>query len=118
MSATITTITGTELERSLREDVGVHVWNVLNDEWFKNELIPGSRRVPLAGLRDAVEQSSLPKDAPVVVYCAGPTCPSSREAAEQLAALGYSNVSAFEGGLQEWKESGHGVVGTGTQTSR
>jgi rhodanese-related sulfurtransferase len=118
MSATITTIDRAELARRLREDVGVHVWNVLNDEWFKNELIPGSRRVPLAGLRDAVAQSSLPKDARVVVYCAGPTCPSSREAAEQLSTLGYANVAAFEGGLEEWKAGGGGVVGTGTPTSR
>jgi rhodanese-related sulfurtransferase len=118
MSATITTIDRRELERSLREDVGVHVWNVLDDEWFKDELIPGSRRVPLAGLRQAVEQSSLPKDARVVVYCAGPTCPSSREAAAELSALGYSNVAAFEGGLDEWKNSGHGVVGTGAPVER
>src|SRR5262245_60989807 len=99
-----------ELDRKIREDVGVQVWNVLNDEWFKGELFPGSRRVPLSELADTVRRSSLPKDAAVVVYCAGPTCSASREAAEALTDLGYSNVKAFEGGLEEWKKTGHNTV--------
>ena len=54
-----------------------------------------------------------PKDASIVVYCAGPTCPASRQAAEKLAAFGYTHVEAYEGGLEEWKQAGFGVVGTG-----
>jgi rhodanese-related sulfurtransferase len=110
---TVKTLTTGELERKIHEDVGLHVWNVLNDEWFKGELIPGSRRVPLANLDDEVRRSTLAKDASIIVYCAGRTCPASREAAEKLGELGYSNVQAFEGGLEEWKQTGHGVVGTG-----
>jgi rhodanese-related sulfurtransferase len=37
----------------------------------------------------------------------------SRQAAEKLDAAGYSNVEVFEGGLEDWKQAGHGVVGTG-----
>lgn len=112
-TATVKTITTNELERKIRTDVGVHVWNVLTDEWFKDELIPGSRRVPLDKIDEAVKQASIAKDAPVVVYCAGPTCSQSREAAQKLNELGYSNVETFEGGLEDWKQAGHGVVGTG-----
>ena len=108
------TIDPGELATSMAGDVNLHVWNVLNDDYFKGEMIPGSRRVPLAELPQTLAASTLPKDAPVVVYCAGPHCPSSREAAEAMTALGYTNVTAFEGGLEDWKKQGHGVVGTGT----
>ena len=113
-TATIATISTTEFAQRFKDDVGLHVWNVLTDEYFKGELIPGSRRVPVDRLGDAVRRSTLAKDAPIVVYCAGPTCPSSRQAAEKLAAFGYTNVQAYEGGLDEWKQAGFGIVGTGT----
>lgn len=107
---TLKTITTDELDQKIQGDVGLHVWNVLNDEYFKGELIPGSRRVPLADLEAAVGRSSLRKDAAIIVYCAGPKCPASREAAEKLAELGYSGVAAFEGGLEHWKQAGREVL--------
>jgi rhodanese-related sulfurtransferase len=113
-TATIATISTTEFAQRFNDDVGLHVWNVLTDEYFKGELIPGSRRVPVDRLGEAVRRSTLAKDTSIVVYCAGPTCPSSRQAAEKLAAFGYTNVQAYEGGLDEWKKAGFGIVGTGT----
>jgi rhodanese-related sulfurtransferase len=114
MSATaIATMTTIELAQRFRDDVGVHVWNVLTDEWFKDELIPGSRRVPGDRLTEAVRRSTLAPNASIVVYCQGPHCPASRQAAEKLRALGYSGVVVYEGGLDQWKQAGYGVVGTG-----
>lgn len=113
-TAAITTISTADFVQRLRDDVGMHVWNVLTDDYFKGELIPGSRRVPVDRLGEAVRRSTLANDASIVVYCAGPSCPSSRQAAEKLAAFGYTRVEAYEGGLEAWKQAGHGVVGTGT----
>jgi rhodanese-related sulfurtransferase len=114
MSATtIATLSTTEFAQRVRDDVGVHVWNVLTDAWFKGELIPGSRRVPGDRLGEVVRRSTLARNASVIVYCQGPQCPASREAAEKLQALGYSGVLVYEGGLDEWKQAGFGVVGTG-----
>ena len=114
-AATIATISTADLSQRFATDVGLHLWNVLTDEYFKGELIPGSRRVPVDRLGDALRRSSLAKDAAIVVYCAGPSCPSSRDAAAKLGAFGYTNVQAYEGGLEEWKQAGFGVVGTGTR---
>ena len=75
-AATITTISTAELAQRFTDDVGLHVWNVLTDDWFKGELIPGSRRVPGDRLGEAVRRSTLAKDAAIVVYCAGPSCPA------------------------------------------
>jgi rhodanese-related sulfurtransferase len=112
-TTTVKTITTGQLERKIRSDVGVHVWNVLTNKCFRGELIPGSRRVPLDQLGRAIGRSSIAKDAPVVVYCAGTHCSMSRKAAEKLGELGYSNVEAFEGGLEAWKQAGNRVVGPG-----
>ena len=83
-----------------------HLWNVLTDDYFAGDMIPGSRRVPLDTVGREVARLGLPRDAAIVVYCAGPSCPQSRMAAEKLAALGFTNVSAFEGGIEEWAASG------------
>ena len=110
MSA-VKTISTTELDARLREGGRLEFWNVLMDEYFNGELIPGSRRVPL----DRVEahETGLSKDAEVVVYCAGPHCPQSGYAAEKLQGLGYTNVRAYEGGLEEWKGLGRAVERAG-----
>lgn len=105
----IKTVTTQELEERLKQDSSFELWNVLTDEWFKGEMIPGSRRVPLDTIGKEVREKSLPKDAEVIVYCGGPKCPQSRMAAEKLETYGYTNVQAFEGGLEEWKELGHTV---------
>jgi rhodanese-related sulfurtransferase len=112
-TAAITTISTADVAQRLRDDIGLHVWNVLTDDYFKGELIPGSRRVPVDRLGEALRRSSLAKDAAIVVYCAGASCPQSRQAAEKLAAFGYTRVDAYEGGLEDWKQAGFGVVGTG-----
>ena len=114
MSATtIATITTAQLAQRFNDDVGVHLWNVLTDDYFKDELIPGSRRVPVDRIGEAVRRSTLAKDASIVVYCQGVHCPSSRQAAEKLAAFGFTNVEAYEGGLDDWKQAGFGIVGAG-----
>ena len=118
MATTRKTIETEALARALDGDLNLHVWNVLDDKWFKGEMIPGSRRAPFAGLKEALAASTLPKDAPVVVYCAGAQCPTSREAAEAMTALGYLNVATYEGGIADWKEKGFDVVGTGMTTAR
>jgi len=101
------TITTQDLKTRISQDIGLHVWNVTTEEWFKGEMIPGSRHIPLGKLPGALKSASLPKDAAIVVYCAGPKCPASKLAAEQLDGLGFSNVTKFEGGIEEWKKAGY-----------
>jgi rhodanese-related sulfurtransferase len=112
-TATTTSLSTAELVERVHDDVGLHVWNVLTDEYFTGELIPGSRRVPVDRLGEALRRSTLAKAAAIVVYCAGPSCPQSRQAADKLVAFGYTNVTVYEGGLEAWRAAGHGVVGTG-----
>ena len=105
----IRTITVARLAQALDANAVAELWNVLTDDYFTGEMIPGSRRLPLDRLVHGVRALGVAPDAPIVVYCSGPTCPQSAAAAAKLATLGYTNVQAFEGGLQAWKEAGRAV---------
>jgi len=105
-TATIATISATELAERLRAGTAREVWNALTDAYFTGELIPGSRRVPVDQVGREVTRAGTAKDTPIIVYCSGPTCPNSRQAAEKLVAFGFTDVTLFEGGLEEWKSAG------------
>jgi rhodanese-related sulfurtransferase len=97
-----------ELQQGLDRDSGLHVLNVQTDQFFAGELIPGSRRIPLDRIEEGVKE--LPKDAPIVTYCAGPACSQSSQAAQKLTDLGYTNVFAYADGLEGWKAAGRETV--------
>jgi len=104
-TATIQTIETGALQAELASGRR-QAWNVLTDEYFKGVNIAGTRRVPLDKVGEEVRAKQLPKDTPIAVYCAGPKCPQSRLAAEKLQGLGYTDVVAYEGGLEEWEKAG------------
>lgn len=104
------TIARDELKRMLDQGGDFYLWNVLTDDYFHGEMIPGSHRVPLDRVGRHVAHSRVPKDAEIIVYCAGPRCPMSGMAAEKLRKLGYTNVRAYEGGVEEWVQAGHEIV--------
>ncbi|MFN2565748.1 MAG: rhodanese-like domain-containing protein [Gemmatimonadaceae bacterium] len=112
----IQTISTDELRQRLDQPRRqLHFWNVLTDEYFHGQMIPGSRRVPLDTIGRAVAEAGTDTDAEIIVYCSGPTCPQSGLAAEKLARLGFTNVRAYKGGLEEWEAAGLKLeqVGTG-----
>ncbi|HEU4565743.1 MAG TPA: rhodanese-like domain-containing protein [Gemmatimonadaceae bacterium] len=96
-------ITIDELTRALEQRAVAELWNVLTDDYFTGEMIPGSRRVPLDTIGRELSGAGLARDTAIVVYCSGPSCPQSKAAAAKLTTLGYTNVRAFEGGLQAWR---------------
>jgi len=102
-------ITLDELAAALRAGDYDEFWNVLTQEYFSGEMIPGSRWVPVDRIGREVTAQALDKSARLVVYCSGPACPNSRDAGAKLATLGFTNVRVFEGGLQAWKAGGRGL---------
>jgi rhodanese-related sulfurtransferase len=102
----IQTISTEELAAKLDRREKFEFWNVLTSQYYSNENIAGSRHVPLDTIGREVAGGDLPKDTEIVVYCAGPQCPQSGMAVEKLLTYGYTNVKAYEGGLEEWEEAG------------
>ena len=107
--AEVKTISTEKLQQRLEHGESLHLWNVLTDGYFKGEMIPGSRRVPLDTIGREVSEAKAPKGAEIIVYCGGPKCPQSLQAAQKLMELGYTNVRAYEGGLEEWKHAGQKI---------
>lgn len=104
-----TTLTTDDLDRRLHQRGAFIFWNVLTEEYFSGELIPGSLWVPVDTVGREAKRLGLSPDAEIVVYCANPTCPNSTDAAKKLRTLGFTNVRAYEGGLEAWKASGRQV---------
>ena len=114
----IETISTEELANRLRQNPrpATEFWNVLTSEYYSNENIKGSRHVPLDQIGREVAGKSFPKDTEFIVYCAGPECPQSGQAARKLQTLGYANVKAYEGGLEDWEAAGYDIEKDKSQT--
>jgi len=89
-------------------DKTVLVVNALTKEDFAREHIPGTIHIYFEDVSPAT--LNRPKDAPVIFYCAAYGCPVSRRAAQRAVDAGYTNVSVFEGGMQEWKTAGYDIA--------
>ncbi len=80
--------------------------NPLSDIEFSENYIPGSVNIPSSLLPSSKE---LPQDkaTPIITYCLGPKCIFYKQAADELAKLGYSNVMTFKGGIPDWVKAGY-----------
>ena len=77
------------------------------NEWNLGH-IPGAVHIPRGTLETKVEQA-IPRDARVVIYCAGGN--RSALAADTLQQMGYANVESMAGGWRDWVAEGGAVEG-------
>ncbi len=99
----VDTISRSELKEKMDRGDDFTLVNVLSEDDFEEEHIPGSINVPL----DEVEEEfprQFDRDEDIVVYCASESCQASPKAAEKLESMGFTNVADYEGGLADWKE--------------
>jgi rhodanese-related sulfurtransferase len=103
------TITATQLKRMMDGDESFDLVNVLPEEDFQKQHIPGSINLPVKN-HDFVSQVQQrvggDKEREIVVYCASKQCDASSTAARNLERAGFTNIEA---GMQGWKEAGHPV---------
>lgn len=84
------------------------VIDVLDEEYFEEEHLPGAVNIPLESI--AVEaRQRFDEDQEIVVYCKDEMCTASPTAAEKLEKLGFENVYDYEPGTEGWKEAGNEV---------
>ncbi|HXW86454.1 MAG TPA: rhodanese-like domain-containing protein [Candidatus Bathyarchaeia archaeon] len=80
------------------------VINVLPTELYHDCRIQGTINVPLEELASYAE--SLNKEQPIVVYCGSYFSSVTAKAWHLLHDMGFSNIWAYEGGINEWKFAG------------
>jgi rhodanese-related sulfurtransferase len=78
----------------------------LPERYYAQKHLPGARLFPHDQVERLAPQVVPNKDAEIVVYCASRTCQNSHMAAYHLVRLGYTNVTVYEGGKQDWEASG------------
>jgi len=104
-------ITKEELKHEM-ETGDVLVINVLPEKYYKKSHIKGSINIPINNEDfEAKVEAAGSKDKNTVVYCANYDCKASGDAFDKLTAAGFTNVRAYEGGTQEWEESGYPLGG-------
>ena len=84
----------------------VTVVDALGGDYYAKQHLPAA--VPLTpGDVDAQASRVLPdRDAVIVTYCTGPSCPNSGQVADRLTALGYTNVRKYREGIEDWTAAG------------
>jgi len=84
----------------------VTVVDALGGEYHAKQHLPGAIALT-PGDVDALASAVLPdRDAAIVTYCSGPSCPNSGQVADRLTALGYANVRKYREGIEDWTAAG------------
>jgi polyisoprenoid-binding protein YceI/rhodanese-related sulfurtransferase len=91
----------------------VTLLDVLPKEAFEEQHLPGARNACVYEVTflQSVQEMVPDLGEAIVVYCSGPDCLASKDAAERLAAAGYTGVHRFPGGRAEWQAAGHLLEG-------
>lgn len=92
------------------------VINVLARRAFDDLHIKGSISIPFDILEDG-ELDAIGSNKNVITYCKSYTCGASMRAARLLREKGL-NAMAYEGGIDEWEQSGLPVEGNNANSSK
>lgn len=96
--------------QALLEDLGNGhaplLLEALPGKYYRQGHLPGARHLPHDKVKERASHIVPDKGQPIVVYCASDTCRNSHIAAEQLAALGYTDIAVYPGGKKDWEEAG------------
>ena len=99
------TVTRAEVQARLGDPKVVLV-EALPPEHYEKEHLPGALNLPHDQV-DALAPTLIPdKASPVIVYCANGPCANSGIAARRLEELGYTDVSDYELGKEDWFAAG------------
>lgn len=92
-------ITAEEAKKIMDTESEYVILDVRTEEEFAQGHIPGAILIPDYEIREEAESSLPDKDALILVYCRSGR--RSKNAAQILAELGYTNIREF-GGIIDW----------------
>jgi rhodanese-related sulfurtransferase len=113
----VATISRDELKAKIDHEEKFQLIEVLPAEKFRECHLPAARNMPLAKIPELAPRMLPDKRTEVVVYCGSWTCSASEDAAQELAAKGYTNVRRYIGGKQDWIDAGLPTVNESLATT-
>lgn len=99
------TVSKSQLKQWVDQKQDLLLIDVLPKDNFNKQHLPGAINIPFkdnANFTQEVEQRAQSKNQCIVVYCLNTECSLSKEAAQQLETSGFTNVQAFEDGVEGW----------------
>lgn len=77
-------------------------------EFYEMGHIRGARSLPMEDFdsRSPAVMASIPRNAPIVVYCDGEDCTLSKDLALALSGNGFGHVQVLSNGWSVWQEAG------------
>lgn len=99
------TIQRDELEQAIDRDE-VTVVETLRDEHFAQGHLPGAIHIHFEEVAEQAPELLPDKDAAIVTYCSNTACRNCEAAANQLIAMGYTNVRKYAEGKDDWQSAG------------
>jgi rhodanese-related sulfurtransferase len=102
----LNTIDRDDLNRRIQSANPPLLLEALPERYYTQKHLPGARLFPHDQVERLAPEVAPDKGAEIVVYCASRTCQNSHMAAYHLVRLGYTNVTVYEGGKQDWEASG------------
>ena len=101
----IKTITREELWSAI--DAGeVTVVETLRAEHFEHGHLPGAIHIHYEAVKDKARELVPDRNASIVTYCSNTACHNSHIAANQLIAMGYTDVRRYLEGKDDWVAAG------------
>ncbi len=99
------TITRDELKSSI-DAGGVILVETLRTEHFEHGHLPGAIHVHFEEVADKAPTLLPDKAVAIVTYCSNSACRNSEAAANELTAMGYTNVRKYAEGKDDWIHAG------------
>lgn len=95
-----------------RDKLGVYFLDARSTDLYTEGHIAGALNLPYEHLQDYCDDfvPSLDKKKLIVIYCDNKECPLSLDLAEALLAVEFRRIAVFEGGWDEWVESGYPIA--------
>jgi rhodanese-related sulfurtransferase len=92
----------------------VTVIDTLPRSYYDQQHIPDAINLVEADVARLAPALLPDKAARIVTYCSNAACGNSQAVANRLEALGYTAVSKYRGGIQDWVEAGYWVDSSAT----
>ena len=103
-------ITREALKQKLGQENSFHLVEVLSEEEFRRLHIAGAVHIPFNRMGTEARKR-FQKDDEIVLYCMDAECRASSIAADKLEGMGFTSISIYSGGKQDWAAGGLPVEG-------
>lgn len=101
-----------ELAKMIAEKPGTYtLLDARYGEYYDGKVIPTAKHLGSNSAESVITAQLPDKKAKIITYCAGVKCPASKQLADKLRKMGYTDVTEYTEGLEGWTGAGKSTVG-------